>query len=177
MVMKKYNIIYIITLILNLNIGCTGKQRAEQSNSITVENGTVIENVLTEKLGTIVNTKWSTYKYRSHFKDMGAQDNNIEMYSKLIKDESGSYNNLAIDIYVKNDSIVWQGCSMPFDYEEFIKYDSLLLDCIPNNVIGDFTPEDKFWSRQYFFDEFYVQVGRMNTNYYVHYYSRAFRKY
>ena len=152
--MKKYNIIYLITLILTLNIGCTGKQRAEQSNSITVENGTVIENVLTEKLGTIVNTKWSTYKYRSHFKDMGAQDNNIEMYSKLIKDESGSYNNLAID-----------------------KYDSLLLDCIPNNVIGDFTPEDKFWSRQYFFDEFYVQVGRMNTNYYVHYYSRAFRKY
>lgn len=68
------------------------------------------------KLGTIVNQKWSEYKYKSHFKKGYSRDSNVEMYSRLIKDENGEYYTFTNDIYVRNDSVIWQGYNKFFDY-------------------------------------------------------------
>lgn len=115
---------------------------------------------VTERIGTIVNQKWSTYKYRSHFKKTHAPDNSVDMYSRLVKNEAGDNYIYTIDLFIRNDSIIYEGYNLPFVYDEFLKLDSLLLDCSPTNVVGDFTPEDKYMNRTYFFDKFYVRVNK-----------------
>ena len=126
------------------------------------------------KLGTIVNQKWSEYKYKSHFKKGHSRDSNIDMYSRLVKDESGQYYTFTNDIYVRNDSVIWQGYNKPFDYEDFLKFDSLLLECNHINVIGDFTPEEQFMRRTYYFNSLYVKIQKSPHNYYIFFYSNSF---
>ena len=67
-----------ILLLCCILFSCTTKQSKEQ----TIDNIAV-------KVGTIVNQKWSTYKYKSHFKKTPHHDNSIDMYSRLIKNETG----------------------------------------------------------------------------------------
>lgn len=126
------------------------------------------------KLGTIVNQKWSLIKYRSHFKKGHSRDNNTEMYSRLVKDENGEYYTFTNDIYVRNDSVIWQGYNKPFDYEDFLKFDSLLLECSPKNVIGDFTPEEKYMKLSYYFNNLYVEIQKSLHNYHIFFYSNSF---
>lgn len=123
------------------------------------------------KLGTIVNQKWSEYKYKSHFKKKPKRDSNIEWYSRLVKAENGEYYN---DIYVRNDSVIWQGYNKSFDYDEFLQFDSLLLECNPRDVIGDFTPEDKYMLRLYFYDSLYVQINKVRHHCTIFFYSNNF---
>ena len=96
------------------------------------------------------------------------------MYSRLVKDESGEYYTFTNDIYVRNDSVIWQGYNKPFDYEDFLKFDSLLLECNPINVIGDFTPEEKFMKRTYYFNSLYVEIQKSPHNYHIFFYSNGF---
>ena len=108
------------------------------------------------KLGTIVNQKWSEYKYKSHFKKGHSRDSNVEMYSRLVKD------------------VIWQGYNKSFDYDEFLQFDSLLLGCNPQNVTGDFTPEDKYMKRTYYFNSLYVEIQKSPYNYHIFFYSNGF---
>ena len=126
------------------------------------------------KLGTIVNQKWSEYKYKSHFKKGHSRDSNVEMYSRLIKDENGEYYTFTNDIYVRNDSVIWQGYNKSFDYDEFLQFDSLLLESNPQNVTGDFTPEDKYMKRTYYFNSLYVEIQKSPYNYHIFFYSNDF---
>lgn len=126
------------------------------------------------KLGTIVNQKWSEYKYKSHFKKGHSRVSNIEMYSRLVKDENGEYYICTNDIYVRNDSVICQGYNKSFDYDEFLQLDSLLLECNPQNVTGDFTPEDNYMKRTYYFDNLYVKIQKYPHNYHIFFYSNGF---
>ena len=126
------------------------------------------------KLGTIVNQKWSEYKYKSHFKRGHSGDSNIEMYSRLVKDENGEYYIFTNDIYVRNDSVIWQGYNKSFDYDEFLQFDSLLLDCEPKNVIGDFSPEEQFMKRTYYFNSLDVEIQKSPHSYYIFFSSNGF---
>lgn len=146
--MMKRNSLLILLLCCIL-FSCSTKQSKEQ----TIDD-------IAAKVGTIVNQKWSTYKYRSHFKKNHAPDNSVDMYSRLVKNETGDNYVYTIDLYIRNDSIIYEGYNLPFVYDEFLKLDSLLLDCNPTNVVGDFTPEDKYMNRTYFFDKFYVKVNK-----------------
>lgn len=149
--MMKRNSLLILLLCCIL-FSCSTKQSKEQA----------IDDIAA-KVGTIVNQKWSTYKYRSHFKKTHAPDNSVDMYSRLVKNETGDNYIYTIDLFIRNDSIVYEGYNLPFVYDEFLKLDSLLLDCNPANVVGDFTPEDKYMNRTYFFDKFYVKVNKAGT--------------
>ena len=126
------------------------------------------------KLGTIVNQKWSEYKYKSHFKKIHSRSN-VETYLRLVKDENGEYYTFTNDIlYVRNDSVIWQGYNKSFDDDEFLRFDSLLLECNPQNVIGDFTPEDKYMKRTYYFNSLYVKIQKSPYNCYIFFYSKDF---
>lgn len=138
-----------ILLLCCILFSCTTKQSKEQ----TIDNIAV-------KVETIVNQKWSTYKYKSHFKKTPHHDNSIDMYSRLIKNETGDNYILTTDLFIRNDSIIYEGYNLPFVYDEFLKLDSLLLDCSPTNVVGDFTPEDEYMNRTYYFEKFYVKVNK-----------------
>ncbi len=141
-----------ILLLCCILFSCSTKQSKEQA----------IDDIAA-KVGTFVNQKWSTYKYKSHFKKTPHHDNSVDMYSRLIKNETGDNYILTTDLFIRNDSIIYEGYNLPFVYSEFLKLDSLLLDCNPTNVVGDFTPEDKFMKRMYFFDKFYVRVDKGYT--------------
>lgn len=149
--MMKRNSLLILLLCCIL-FSCSTKQSKEQT----------IDDVAA-KAGTIVNQKWSTYKYRSHFKKTHAPNNSIDMYSRLVKNATGDNYIYTIDLFIRNDSIIYEGYNLPFVYDEFLKLDSLLLDCNPVNVVGDFTPEDKYMNRTYFFDKFYVKINKAGT--------------
>lgn len=126
------------------------------------------------KLGTIVNQKWSEYKYKSHFNKSFSRDSNIECYSRLVKAENGEYYTFTNDIYVRNDSVIWQGYNKSFDLDEFLQFDSLLLECNPQYVKGDFTPEDKHMLRLYFFDSLYVKIEKHKNHCTIFFYSNNF---
>ena len=96
------------------------------------------------------------------------------MYSRLVKDENSEYYTFTNDIYVRNDSVIWQGYNKSFDYDEFLQFDSLLLGCNPQNVTGDFTPEDKYMKRTYYFNSLYVEIQKSPYNYHIFFYSNGF---
>ena len=60
---------------------------------------------------------------------------------------------------------------MPFNYDEFLKLDSLLLSNNPIEVTGDFVPEDQFMNRIYYFNSLYVQIEKSPGNYHVFFFS------
>lgn len=150
-------IVRLLTLILVLS-ACNS---VEQGNPFELE----------DNLGTIVNRKWSDYIYKSHFKKMPLRDENIDMYSRLVKNETGEFYVHTNDVYVRNDTVIWQGYNMPFNYDEFLKLDSLLLSNNPIEVTGDFVPEDQFMNRIYYFNSLYVQIEKSPGNYHVFFFS------
>lgn len=160
--LNRFSILLLCSVILSCSVNNSKKYNQEQ-----------VKDSIAEKVGTIVNQKWSTYKYKSHFKREPWGDTTVAMYSRLVKNEKGDNYIFTIDIYVRNDSIIYQGYNFPFVYDEFIKFDKLLLDCKPTDVIGDFTPEDEYMHRIYFFDNFYIRINK-GGNYSIFFYSKNF---
>jgi len=163
---KKFNVM--LLLFLCFSITSCAQNRAKEQKSGNVEDP------VAEKIGTIVNQKWSTYKYRSHFKITPYRDSSVTMYSRLIKNETGDYYIYTIDLFVRDDKIIYEGRNFAFDYNEFLELDNLLLDCNPIEVTGDFTPEDKFMNRTYSFNKFEVKVRKAPGTYSIMYFSNDF---
>ena len=86
--MMKRNSLSILLLCCIL-FSCSTKQSKEQA----------IDDIAA-KVGTIVNQKWSTYKYKSHFKKTPHHDNSVDMYSRLIKNETGDNYILTTDLFI-----------------------------------------------------------------------------
>lgn len=76
-----------ILLLCCILFSCSTKQSKEQA----------IDDIAA-KVGTFVNQKWSTYKYKSHFKKTPHHDNSVDMYSRLIKNETGDNYILTTDL-------------------------------------------------------------------------------